>query len=328
MVRRIMIILSSLIILAGFFSGCHSQVIEQASIAPATEHEQETQLTALPSPALEDIVIPAISKTYAWDDGVGNRNRVTIRAPHINSSNSFAVAYNKQIDSYVDEIIQEVEACAYGAFSTHIFSVDYSAFLNGNLLSVLITTKMDADYTEYRIDNFDLDSGKALTAADLCDKFFGMDYPVFLKYAYDWIWEEFEAKHADFIVQFPEEFEYLRSLYASDLSMLCRYGLYLNEAGRPILVADQPSVASAAYYPQLQELHADPAFVLEKEKSWNWLFELYLGAEPDHIEYARKLLVTAFESNQDAFTQYLKTRSQQDQDILENAIDTHYNSKG
>lgn len=324
MLKRIMPILSALMILIGLLSGCRDKTMPVLVSEPAQKMKDTVPLDTTP----EDIVIHAISQTYAWDDAVGNRNRVTIRAPHINSGDSFAVAYNKRIDSYVDGIIKEVEACASGAFSTHILSVDYSAFLNGSLLSVLITTKMDADYTEYRIDNFDLDSGKAVTTADLCGKFLGMDYPVFLKYAYGRIWEEFEAKHADFLAQYPEEYEYFYNLYTSDVSLLCRYGLYLNEAGRLILAADHPSVAGAAYYPRLQELHADPDVVPGVDESWNWLYDLYLGADPDYIEYARKLLVTAFESNQDAFTQYLKTRPQQEREILKNAIDTHYSSKG
>lgn len=325
MVKRSVLMLLLILILAGCISGCFNASPEQ----PITEAPiPETQLTLPSLPEFEDIVIPAISKTYEWDDGVGNRNRVTIRLPHIDYSRKCAAAFNADIDSFANEIITEVEDCAEGAYSTHITSVNYEAYLNDDVLSILITSGFSTDYVEYIVHNFDLEDDEAMSTADMCAEFLDMDYPVFLKYTFDRIWAEFEEKHADFITQNREEHEFVYNLYASDVSVLCRYGLYLNEDNRLILIADHPSVAGAAYYPKLQEAHIDSTIVPRDSDSWNWLFDLYLGADPDMIEYARELLITAFEDNQKDFMQYLRTRSQEEREVLETAIRVKYNSKG
>lgn len=312
-------ILLSLIFLMGFLSGCRNQE------TPHTQPVPETQATTSPIPTLEELVIPAISKTYEWEDGVGNQNRVTIRLPQMNLSANCAARFNTSIDSFANDIISEVEACAEGAFSTHIVSVDYEAYRKDDALSILIITNTSTDYVEYEVWNFDLANDDVLSTADLCRKYLDMEYPVFLKYTYDQIWNAFEQDFANFVSQYPQEIEFLRQYYLDDLSALRNYSLYFGENGRLMLLADHPSLAGAAYYAHLEEFQLDPARIPAASDAWNWLFDLYLTINDMNAE---NLLYTAYEHDPDAFAQHLSGRSAAEQEILKGAINIVTNSKG
>lgn len=342
MTRRILIAIFLLALLTSVLSGCDQQATEPDATSSLTVPAQQTEdlivpegtwgcllpEKAAPHDSCETWVISAISKTYEWDDGAGNRNRVTIHLPHINTGRNCAAAFNAAIDDFAAEIIAQVEECAEGAYSTHITSVDYEAYCNGDTLSILIITGTSTDYVEYDVYNFDTEDEEAMTIADMCNEYLDMEYPVFLKYTLDRIWSDFEGEYPDFIAQFPEEHDFISHLYLSDLSVLCNYRLYLDESGHLILVADQPSMAGAAYYASLAEMKINPTLIPAEKDAWNWLFDLYLDADPDNIEYARQLLIAAFEEDRDDYMEFLRNRTPGEQAILEAAASEKYNSKG
>ena len=326
-----------LVLLTGIFSGC-----VQSETEPVTIPTQETEglivpegtwgcllpEKEVPSASIDSWVIPAISKSYRWIDGVDGLNEVSIVLPHLDSSRKCAAAFNADIDSLAEAVIGEVEACVDGGYSTHITSIRYEAYLNGNILSILVITDTSTDEVGYDVYNFDITKDCALTAADMCRKHLDLAYPVFLKYTSDWVWSDFEAEFADFIALYPGEHEFIRHLYLSDLSVLCCYSLYLNDTADLILVADHPSIAGAAYYTRLQEMAVHPELLPEEAQSWQWLFDLYLGADQDSTEFARDILIAAYEEDNDNFTDALKLRPRNEQEAIEAAVRVKYNKKG
>lgn len=278
--------------------------------------------------SVDDWVATTFLETISWEDGVGNLNEVTVRLPHLHSGKRFAMEYNNSIDSFASEIIAEVEECAETACSTHIISVDYEAWLNDDTLSILITTKTATDYIEYRVDNFDLDDGEYMTTAEMCDEYLDMEYPQFLKYTRNKIMQDFETGHADFIAQFPEEYEFIKDLYLSYSSVPLNYRLYRNENGRLMLVCDRPSVAGADYYSSIEEMAVDPALVPNEAEAWDWLFNLYLSAEEESKTYASELLLAAYMEDGDDFTEALNKRPGSEIEAIRAAIRVKYNTEG
>ena len=329
MVRKFLCVLFILLLMTQL-SACNSD----AQIAPVPSETASAVESLAPSTAPQpswspDILLtPAVSKTYEWEDSVGNLNRVSIRLPHLDSAFQFAAAFNAEIDRLTRDLITETEDCISNACSTYILSVDYEAWQNGHILSVLITTTMDFDYVEYDVYNFDLKTDASLTMADLCHEQLGMAYPVFLKYTRDRIWAAFEAKFAEYLLQYPGDYEFIRHLYYSDLSTLCRYDLFPDEAGNLMLICDHPSIAGAAYYPAIEAAIIDSELVPTDAEAWNWLFDLYLGVDFDNAIYAEKLLICAFEADEAALIEVLQTRSSEERDTIETAIRTYYTAKG
>ena len=315
------------LLLLGCFCGCRD-VARSQPVLPQNEATHDIQPTEPPLLTLERLIIPAISKSYRWVDGVDGLNEVSIVLPHMDSGMKCADAFNTAIDSFTEEIITEVEECADGGYSTHITSVRYEAYLNGNTLSILIIAETTTDDVNYDVYNFDIETDEALTVADMCKTYLDISYPVFLKYTQDQILSHFEAEYPDYIAQFPEDSSFIKQLYLTNLSIIQHYQLYLDDSGALMLIADRPSLAGAAYYAALQEAAINPEKLPGTEESWQWLFALYLGADQDNTEFARNILITAYEKDEESFTYALKQHPRNEQDTIEAAVSGENNSKG
>ena len=326
MYRQTLCVLLALIFLIASLSGCHA--VEPVQTVPPTDTSHDLPSTEPILPTLESLVTPVISKNYRWVDGVDNLNDVTIELPHLDPDRKCAAAFNAAIDDFAEKIITEVESSVAGSYSTFITSVGFEAFLNVNHLSIVVTTKTSYDYVEYDVYNFDLEADEVMTTADMCDEYLDTEYPVFLKFTRDRIWSEFETEFAAYFSQYPGDYEFMRHLYLSDLSTLCNYGLYINETGQLMLICDYPSIAGAAYYPSVEEAAPVHEMISAEADAWNWLFDLYLGADFDNQIFAEKLLHAAFDADPEDFMEYLQMRSPEDRDLIETALRTHYTAKG
>ena len=337
--KRLLSLSVSIALLAALLTGCHSPAPDAAdptshyeTLPPQTAalpSETVTESPALPRlPSVEELVIPAVTEFYAWDDSVGNRNEVTVRLPHIHSDEAFAADYNARIDNLANQIISEVEASLQEASSTFLVSVDYEAWLNEDVLSIVITTQTSIECTEYRVDNFDLDDREYMTTADMCDEFLDMTYPQFLKLTHDMVLRDFEAKYGDVTAQFSEEVAFIRELFETDAFIARNRSLYLNENGTLMLVYDRPSIAGAAYYSTIEEMTVDPTLVPSEADAWNWLFDLFLRASDESKNDAAELLRIAFSDEKDDFLEALTQRPDNEANAIKAAVGLKYKTEG
>lgn len=337
--KRLLSLGVSIALLAAILTGCHSPAPDAA--VPTSHNETlPPQTAALPSetvteppalhrlPSVEELVIPAVTEFYAWDDSVGNRNEVTVRLPHIHSDEPFAADYNARIDDLANQIISEVEASVQEASSTFLVSVDYEAWLNEDVLSIVITTQTSIECTQYRVDNFDLDDREYMTTADMCDEYLDMAYPQFLKLTHDMILRDFEAKYGDVTAQFSEEVAFIRELFETDAFIARNRKLYLNENGALMLVYDRPSIAGAAYYSTIGEMTVEPALVPSEADAWNWLFDLFLRASDETKNDAAELLRIAFSDEKDDFLEALTQRPDKEANAIKAAVGLKYKTEG
>ncbi len=324
-----LILLLCVLILIGILAGCDSDKVSPDVPMQNSEITADTKTTDyVEVPANKDWLIAAIAENYSWNDGVRNQNEVSIRLPHINSDMHFAVEFNDHINSFADKIIEETEECMNGAFSTHIISVDYEAWQNGDTLSLLITTRTATDYVEYQVWNFDLDDAETMSTAQMCDEYLDLEYPQFLKYTADMILQEFQTEFADFIKSFPGEYEFIQNLYLSDRLVTLHYRLFLNEEGTLMLVSDRPSIAGAMCYASIEEMFVDPELVSGEADAWNWLFDLYLGSDPDNEVYAAELLRIAYKEDADDFTDALNQRTSSEIEAIQTALRVKQTKEG
>lgn len=117
-----------------------------------TATEAETKAAA---GKLEDYVKTAAENTVTSGDGKTN----TLRYPEILLDSSDAKAANKELSDKFAEAIDGTRGA---------YAIDYEAYLNGNILSVVTMSKLDGGNTFGLCYNFDVTTGKKLSNQDIC----------------------------------------------------------------------------------------------------------------------------------------------------------------
>lgn len=147
--------------------------------APATKAPVPTDP---PVGTLGDYVKTAQEKTVSFGDGNAN----TLRIPEITLDSAPAKAANTEIT--------ERFGSAFGSENTTgAYAIDYEAYLNGTILSVVVTASYDGGNSYGLCYNFDVTTGDALDSAALC-KAIGEDYDAVLTDLYDELKDSYEEK--------------------------------------------------------------------------------------------------------------------------------------
>ena len=159
-----------------------------ATTAPATETAAPaTQAPATTAPvsigSLGDYVKTLKEKEVSFGNGKTN----TLRLPEILIDSTDAKSAN-------DEIVEKFGEVVNGdANSTGAYELDYEAYLNKNILSVVITSKYDGGNSYGLAYDFDVATGKALDSAALCEAI-GKSYNTELDKLYEELVEYYEDK--------------------------------------------------------------------------------------------------------------------------------------
>lgn len=283
---------------------------------PATEPEDENSIPEKPW-ELEDWVSTLYQEEFTWTDGVGNLNTVQVSLPCFNPVYDCAISYNDEVRAIGQRTIAEIQACQDSATSTHIFSLSYEAYLNDDILSIVLIHSYDSNYTDYTVHSFDLTEAREVTLTDFIHEYLDLDYPAFLMASNTLIGNEFIEKYetcgtendADYYSQLLEG-------VSSGAFNIARRALFLGENGQLMLCYDAPSLAGADTYPTIAPFDVrsigwtgEP----ENEDCYNYLFTLALTATDAYDAAAcESILKTAFEDNAVHFSKYLSTRSQED----------------
>ena len=122
-----------------------------ASDSTATEAEPKASVGKL-----EDYVKTAAENTVTSGDGKTN----TLRYPEILLDSSDAKAANKELADKFAEAIDGTRGA---------YAIDYDAYLNSNILSVVTMSKLDGGNTYGLCYNFDVTNGKKLNNEDICN---------------------------------------------------------------------------------------------------------------------------------------------------------------
>jgi len=87
--------------------------------------------------------------------------------PKIDINSDDAKAINKEIlDGYKPEIDEEIANFKQG-LSVYMYSVQYDSFVNGNILSLVISCEFPDDCIDYQVYNVDVSTGKCISNTQL-----------------------------------------------------------------------------------------------------------------------------------------------------------------
>lgn len=306
-------------------SGCTTDSIipqtEPSVLAPiATDPVVPETNPVPPTHPSVDTLICVREEIYEWADSAGNTNRVPLRIPSLNATGEDAAQLNQKISEYCNQIESEVSSAKNGEYSPFTSILDYEAYLNGNLLSLLLIHQSTFDYTEYTVYNFDIATSRILTVADMCRMYLDIDYAVFLKYTNDTILQEFRTTFSSFASADSEAFQAMEDMFSRNIISLYYRRLYVNEDGILMLVADKPSIAGAGLYSETEEMQLVPSALPDEAAAYTWLFDLYTDAEETYITEFNQILSIAQASNPDGFATALALCSDVEATAIRSAL--------
>lgn len=126
----------------------------EADVPATAAPETEAPATEAPVGTLSDYVRTANEITKDFGDGSTN----TLRLPEILLDNADAKAANSEISEKFGD-----------TDNSGAYELDYEAYLNGKVLSVVITSKNQGGNSYALTYNFDVTSGSAMDNQSICD---------------------------------------------------------------------------------------------------------------------------------------------------------------
>lgn len=216
---------------------------------------------------LDEWVFTNYEQTFSWRDGVGNFCKISITLPALTPVSDFAIEFNEDIAELGGYAIAEAVECQEGGYSNFLLSVSYEAYLNGDILSVLLIQQYDADYVLYRAYSFDLEDREALSTAELCEELLDMDYPSFILATNAIAAYHFTEQFGPYIEEIENQYissdSYFETRSTTDLDVynellaaipyntvnIGARDLFVGENGEIMLIYNAPSIAGADSYP-------------------------------------------------------------------------------
>lgn len=266
---------------------------------------------------------------------------VRITLPAIQPIAEFATEFNAYIEKMGNDLIADIRNVANDSSYINISSVSYEASLNENLLSILLIEQFDTGEYNYKVYNFDVETGEELKTPDLCQRLLGLDYPSFLLASNRIIQRDFRDRYfkplygdtyEDVIDVLTDEEKncaeaYYATLYSlpTDTFNLYNRSLYMDAEGREMLVFEGLLMSDEWWYELNTEGRIAPICLQEidwkpvsKSSALTNLLTLPISGRRYYPEYYSYILQDAFLCSP---KEYITVLSAFDRSQIEYAID-------
>jgi len=216
-----------------------------------TTDPEEPQPTEEPTPTVgkldenQDWVIVVTDETMTFEDEDAGRITVSYRVPAFNLAGEDAARLNREIAELCEEYHAELLLAQSEGCSPSCESVDFYAYENEYILSVVLEMRRPDDCVYYSTWNMNKETCCEITGAELLDCF---DYTesAFVELAT-------EAADACFVATYgdPNQDEFCREQYEKTVSpdsFSAYMPLFLNDNGNLCLITPVFALAGADYY--------------------------------------------------------------------------------
>ena len=346
-INRPLSVFLAVLMLLGVFTGCHKSDSPASPSAPAESAPAETtpttpsvpaedsltvsdgstapQLPGTPDPPTEPApgqpvfsndprqvsywVTDGFREEIVWTSETGYDYRILVAVPEIRNIGEFVRSFNARMEQFAADTITELHKCAADKTDTHLMSIHYDAYLNGETLSILLTEETGVDLTYYQVWNFDVDDREEMTAAEMADEYLDLSYPQFLMLTNNVILSEFSNTYGSLQGSDGDFYHQILETIRRDTVAMYSRSLYLNENGRLMLCYDAPSMAGAMYYPTVTELSFAGQSVPSEREAYTWFFDLVAAVDGAYATGYGNLLKLAFEEDDDDFAEALARRT-------------------
>lgn len=243
-----------------------------------------------------------------WETPSGTGERFNCRIPMLYPFSNDAIAVNAMIAQRYGEIAAENQKAVEEGYSATVISIDYDAWLNGDLLTLMITVNTGYDYIDYQVFNFRVESGeyaKTMNTAAMAKSYLDLSYPEFLwavkEFTLAYFDTEYGAADEDMLKDFKNWYLENHGMPMGDNPMNLSSGnLFMDDSGTMMLVFDAYSMAGADYYPTIAPFTPGST---DKAESYHWLFNIH--ADGAYATAHDNIFTNAFLANPKEFAQYV-----------------------
>lgn len=261
-------------------------------------------------------------ESFSWRDSLGNICQTGVTLPAPTPAAQFAVAFNREIQTLGQRILDDIRLSARDGYSSSVLSVNYQSWYNAPVLSLLLTVHCSSGEMEYLVWDFDLEEQKAMTVAELSLRALDTSYPVFLLAADKISEKAFQSRYGSVLTRedpsntdenTQEREEYLRIAESIPQDCVSRlsYRLFLGEAGQPMLVYSAPALMMPYGYdhrtPTVTEFDLEAIgweYPPTAAQAYHELFALTYQADGNALGGCAGLLQLAFFSESLSFLEY------------------------
>ncbi len=207
---------------------------------PDTTSPEPTDPPVIEGPLGEFVQID-VAETVTGTDG-RNQWSVSIRVPKLLPFSKDAEACQQEIQDRYNPLLEEIRSNSAKGFWPVLLSIEFEAYLNDGILSLVICEQTNYETSHYRVYNFDTASGVRLDSAVLAKKLAITDYAEKAKQAAQSVFEQIHINCQDSPLHAQQQ--------AATVSEenIAKGLLYLAEEGKPMVVMDIYPCAGAAYY--------------------------------------------------------------------------------
>lgn len=239
MIKRILVLLLSILWLVGVV-GCSSQEpMRMHSVELPKEDVPQYTVPQKLQAGIDDVAFTNYDASFTWKTSDGTDCAVKVILPALNSIEGFAEEYNHTIKCYTDDLLDYIKSAAEAGAPSNTVSVSYDAYLNEDMLSILITEQFASGAASYQVASFDLEQRKELTTPELASRLLELDYPSFLQAGNAFVWWDFFNRYAETEPETTRTIEIFNGIqYAIPLDTYNLYNrrLFLNEKGDVMLL--------------------------------------------------------------------------------------------
>lgn len=134
-----------------------------------TQAETQTETQAPKIGTIDDYIGIYNQTTLDYTDGVGNHYTPSYTVPEIKLQSSDAIKVNDKIQSECMKLIDESVEYSKQKTSLICTGIEYDAWMNDNLVTLIVTIKNDWNVTHYMVYTLDVLTGEELDNDDISE---------------------------------------------------------------------------------------------------------------------------------------------------------------
>lgn len=248
MKRLIPILLLFSLLLASCGSPSPAAAPRKEQPAPVTAAPTEPSAASSPVPV---VIRDAFCEMGNYRDDVGNSWDYVLRLPMIETEGADALRLNRELYDALYPAVKDAQDSMAGAYSLAVTRVDYTVYVNGQLISILCEIDTNWGFESYYTVNFDASDYTEVKRAELLQRF-GLAEDSFPDVAAArmeaWFREEYEAVPQDEMYRDRHDKSVAPGNFLQDCS------LYVNDSGKLCMIPKLYSFAGADYYYHIFEI--------------------------------------------------------------------------
>ncbi len=224
--------------------GTVSPALAEESSVFSVQEPSVLEVTNAPTP-VPVVIRDALYESGSYSDNVGNSWDYVLRIPMIETSGEDAVRLNRAVYAALEPAVKEAKNSMADGCSLIVNRVDYTVYVNGQLISILCETDTDWGFESYYTVNYDASTHSEVNRTELLLRY-GMQEEDFLAKAKALV-EDYFQEHYSTV---PRDDFYWdrhdRSVDAQNFKEDCC--LFVNDSGQLCMIPKLYSFAGGDYY--------------------------------------------------------------------------------